>query len=354
MELLFVALGPSLLWLWWFWKEDPEKNDANQLATIFLYGAASFLVALALESVLYKIIPPHWLIGPFLITAPVEETCKFAAVRFAVHKVKTFDRPADGIIYAAAAALGFSFSENLLYFSSFNPGVIFLRIATSVPAHVLFAVPYGAALGNFRCLPRYSRVFLYQALLIAIFFHGCFDAVLIGMSISAPLFLLLFLALMEGLWLTYKKKLNELKKTDGQVRELRDLQIDFLTGPLKWNWIAVKTLLGLASSTATMLVLPKVLDLAGVAYTSQQILVAVVAAMFLTGLTTAYFAKGRTVRESAIALFWVGAVFGYILHSGREQLIAWTVGLAVLGAFAGWFGDALEDRNEISASREQP
>lgn len=347
MELLFVALGPSLLWMWWFSKHNPEKADANNLAVSFFYGALSFLAAIALETVLHKLIPANWAIGPFIITAPVEELCKFTAVRFAVHRDKAFSRPSEGIVYAAAAALGFAFSENIRYFASasLDPGIVFIRLASSVPAHVLFAVPYGAALGNMRCSENFSRVQIFQALFLAIFFHGCFDAVLLGIHKAAPIFLLLFLALMETLWLTYRRKVSELKEAETQPKAVRDIQLEFLSGPLKWNWVAIKTLSGLSAATIVIIALPAVLNVLGIEPNSQLNMTVLVGTLFLAGAGGAYFASGPTIRESAIALFWVGAIFGYFLHSGRDQLITWTAGLAVLGGFAGWFGDALRSRH---------
>ena len=54
-------------------------------------------------------------IGCFLVIGPREEIAKFLAVRLFVYRNKEFNEPLDGIIYAAAAALGFASLENMLY-----------------------------------------------------------------------------------------------------------------------------------------------------------------------------------------------------------------------------------------------
>ena len=66
--------------------------------------------------------PMPMAIGCFLVIGPCEELAKFLAVRLFVYRNKEFNEPLDGIIYAAAAALGFASLENVLYVIDWHTG----------------------------------------------------------------------------------------------------------------------------------------------------------------------------------------------------------------------------------------
>jgi protease PrsW len=76
----------------------------------------------------------------------VEELCKFFGVRFHVWRRTHFNEPMDGVVYAAAAATGFAFAENL-YFMVDQPSVILARGPAATLGHILFAGFWGSALG---------------------------------------------------------------------------------------------------------------------------------------------------------------------------------------------------------------
>ena len=58
------------------------------------------------------------------IVGPVEETSKFLAIRLAVYRSLHFEEPMDGLVYGAAASLGFASLENLIYVLSYGPEVM--------------------------------------------------------------------------------------------------------------------------------------------------------------------------------------------------------------------------------------
>jgi RsiW-degrading membrane proteinase PrsW (M82 family) len=102
------------------------------------------------------------LITPVLIAPVVEEVCKFIPVRFGVYYLREFDEPMDGIVYAAAVALGFAAVENVLYVTgaysralATDPAgafgearhLLFMRAIYSTPGHVIDSAVWGAALG---------------------------------------------------------------------------------------------------------------------------------------------------------------------------------------------------------------
>ena len=89
------------------------------------------------------------IIGCFLVIGPCEEIAKFLAVRLFVYRNHEFDEPLDGIIYAAAAALGFASLENVLYVIDWHTGVTSsgarsaMRSLLALPGHVIFADDVG-------------------------------------------------------------------------------------------------------------------------------------------------------------------------------------------------------------------
>jgi RsiW-degrading membrane proteinase PrsW (M82 family) len=147
------------------------------------------------------------------VVAPVvEEAGKYLVVRHSVYPTLAFDEPVDGIVYAAAAALGFATLENFLYvFSAYamsfqlaiGTGVI--RAILSVPGHALFSIMWGYALGRAKFLPAHlrGRVIL-GGLLLAMFFHGLFNFLLIT-SIG---FAILILIIVPAMWWLVMRRID--------------------------------------------------------------------------------------------------------------------------------------------------
>ena len=71
-----------------------------------------------------------------LVVGPVEEFSKFAVVRLKAYRSLYFDEPMDGLVYAAAASLGFASLENVLYVVDFGPEVMIVRAPVSTVAHL--------------------------------------------------------------------------------------------------------------------------------------------------------------------------------------------------------------------------
>lgn len=107
----------------------------------------------------------------------VEEGTKFLAVWALAARRREFDEPVDGIVYASAAALGFSAHENVLYFTIGRLGASLVahRSVEAAVVHVLLSAVWGYALGA-RLVNRRKRVWLY--FLASALAHGTFDALL--------------------------------------------------------------------------------------------------------------------------------------------------------------------------------
>jgi RsiW-degrading membrane proteinase PrsW (M82 family) len=114
----------------------------------------------------------------FVVTVGVsEEGMKLlAAWSLATHR-REFDEPVDGIVYGAAAALGFAAAENIRYLAlgRVDGPLVASRAFMSVPAHLFFGTIWGYALGRRLVHPerRVWPLFLGAAAL-----HGLFDTCL--------------------------------------------------------------------------------------------------------------------------------------------------------------------------------
>lgn len=110
----------------------------------------------------------------FLYAGVLEESVKLAAFALTVARRREFDEPVDGIVYAAAIALGFAAAENVRYFADGNlaPALVVGRTFVAVPTHVFLSSLWGRRLGERLVDPR-ARV--WPALVLAMALHAGFD-----------------------------------------------------------------------------------------------------------------------------------------------------------------------------------
>lgn len=189
---ILVSVMPGMLWLWVFYLTDVYEPEPKRLVLLtFGLGAAAIVPAWLVEKGIAHLVPAlalgraqgalPVLAGCFLVIGPVEELCKFAVVRATIFRHREFDEPLDGIIYAAACALGFATLENILYVVDFAHGgqikwqLLLLRSLLALPGHVTFAATWGYALGRRRFDGRYP---VGRMLLAAAWLHGAYDFVL--------------------------------------------------------------------------------------------------------------------------------------------------------------------------------
>ena len=160
---VLIAFTPGLFWLWFFLRQDIYRPEPRRLiALTFALGCLSTIPAAILEGIFLADfeLEEGTLLGTtaamLLVVGPIEEACKFAAVRLKPYRSLYFDEPIDGLVYAAAASLGFASLENLVYVALFGPTVMILRAPLSTLAHLVFGSIWGYALGVHRA-SGYSR-----------------------------------------------------------------------------------------------------------------------------------------------------------------------------------------------------
>jgi protease PrsW len=206
-----VAFAPGLFWLWYFFRKDKlHPEPVYLIRKCFLWGMAAIIPASFLE-LSFGFVSSFW---QFVFVAPIiEELIKFWIVRGAVYERVEFDEPVDGIVYAAAAALGFATAENVLYlFQAYRTSagtvatLAIIRAFLSVPGHALWSAMWGYALGFAKFSdPKRGRDLVIKGLLLAMFFHGLFNLV----CISGPLFALGMLIVVPIFWSVVNRRIHE-------------------------------------------------------------------------------------------------------------------------------------------------
>ncbi len=151
-----LAFTPGIFWLWFFIRRGVYRPGPRRLLVFtFLLGMASTLPAGIINTIFLDddILSDTATLasvasGMLFVVGPTEEVCKFLAVRLLAYRSPYFDEPGDGLVYSAAASLGFASLENLSYILIFGPAVMLLRAPLSTVAHVVFGSFWGYALGR--------------------------------------------------------------------------------------------------------------------------------------------------------------------------------------------------------------
>jgi RsiW-degrading membrane proteinase PrsW (M82 family) len=187
--LIMALLGgiiPSLLWLW-FWLREEEDGEPNMLiAVVFIMGMISVIVVLPVERFIQTHISSSN--SQIILWASVEEIFKYIAVFVIIYKTDRANKPIDWPIYMITAALGFAALENTLFlikpFSTGEP-VLALLTATSLDQlrfiganllHTVASGTIGIAIGISFFMNKISREwFLFIGFLVAISLHSAFN-----------------------------------------------------------------------------------------------------------------------------------------------------------------------------------
>ena len=115
-----------------------------------------------------------------LVIGGIEELVKIIPLIILLRFTKIINEPVDYIVYGGVAALGFAFSENIMYFDQHGAGIILGRSLTAVVLHTSLSgiVAYGFVLRDY----RQKKLAPLKMYLIAIAFHGLYDFFLINPS----------------------------------------------------------------------------------------------------------------------------------------------------------------------------
>jgi RsiW-degrading membrane proteinase PrsW (M82 family) len=154
-----LALIPAVLWLAIFYLQDRlEPEPKGYVLGVFLLGALlASAVGQPLINGFFRV--NEWasdslglkLAAGILIVGATQEFLKYSAVRYSVFGSQEFDERVDGIIYGAAAGLGYATMLNINYVigsGGVDLGIGTLRIVVAALAHASFAGVTGYFLGR--------------------------------------------------------------------------------------------------------------------------------------------------------------------------------------------------------------
>lgn len=184
------GVGPAILWLWFWLKEDRLHPEPKALLTrIFLFGGLAVFPTYYIQQFAktwLDLNPQDNLLALFLVWATVEEIIKLFVVYITASQDKHFDEPIDAMIYMITAALGFAAIENVLFISNAlgseggKATVLLLtgnfRFIGATLLHLVSSATVGASLGLAFCKSGWKRlVYLIIGLGLAVTLHTAFN-----------------------------------------------------------------------------------------------------------------------------------------------------------------------------------
>ena|SRR3989344_3078199 len=128
---LLGGVLPSLVWLWFWMKEDKlHPEPRSKVALTFLGGMLAVLLVLPVEKFIFSMGGSVVSNLTIFYWAIAEEMFKFIIAYFLALRMRENDEPIDAVIYMITIALGFSALENSLFLSNlinvqnFTQGII--------------------------------------------------------------------------------------------------------------------------------------------------------------------------------------------------------------------------------------
>lgn len=193
--LTVLSVLPAFGLVAYIWYTDVTlREPVLKLGVTFLLGIVFASIAALLNSSLFPVFSVLPTVGLllffYLVVGPVEEAVKMLAVRVYAYN-NGFDAVVDGVVYGAAAGLGFATIENLLYITN---AFVATAQMTSIeqlqaivaassqrafvgPGHVIFSCFAGYYLGLARYNPENAGPIAVKGLLIASFIHATYNTV---------------------------------------------------------------------------------------------------------------------------------------------------------------------------------
>ncbi|MCE5259190.1 MAG: PrsW family intramembrane metalloprotease [Chloroflexi bacterium] len=151
---------PTLLWLTAFYLLDRDEPEPRRyvLGILLLGGFLALTVAIPLTRNVFRVqewtgLTPWYmqLLCAIFTVGFIQEFCKYAAVRYTIYFNAAFDERIDGIIYGAAAGLGFGSVlaiEHLVQAGGAQLSTAAIRIAITTLAQASFGGITGYFIGR--------------------------------------------------------------------------------------------------------------------------------------------------------------------------------------------------------------
>ncbi|MGM0576996.1 MAG: PrsW family glutamic-type intramembrane protease [Myxococcota bacterium] len=210
ISIFLACFAPAVFWLgYWYYRANIGERRLGPVLGFFGAGLLSGPVALGLFTVL-ELSPFYEQLATIddasevekfayalFAIGPVEELSKFLVAWAAMRAVIPNAEPlGGGLVYAAAAALGFATIENWYYMLEVDK-VVWHRPLTLPFNHVLFSSFWGVGLSLYHLRPRGGMLWLTAGLVLSFIYHGLYDYILLSSDIPGYYVLPLVL----GLWI---------------------------------------------------------------------------------------------------------------------------------------------------------
>lgn len=235
MILLVAALLPPFYLFYRIYQKDTiEPESSGLIIRLFFAGALTTVAASVLELAgtyilsMIGLAPDstlYLLLENFLVIACAEEGVKRFALKKLTWKNAEFNFLFDGVVYGAAASLGFAAAENIMYVTGFGGlGTAFIRAFTAIPLHCIT----GIYMGHFYGMAKYAdnqgnrsaaQVYMKQSLLIPVFLHGLYDFLA---SLEGDFSTMVFYAVIIVVEIVALRQLNAYASQDTSI-EKKDL-----------------------------------------------------------------------------------------------------------------------------------
>jgi RsiW-degrading membrane proteinase PrsW (M82 family) len=161
---LFLALAPSALWIFFFYRQDRlEPEPKHRIAAVFLLAALlADVVARRLVGDWFRV--NEWaardnltsLLASILILGATYQAIVYLAVRLLVYDTEEFDERMDGIVYGTVAGLGVATMVNLYYVLA-NDGVALGPGVVNTVTTALAAASFGGLQGWFMAEAKFEH-----------------------------------------------------------------------------------------------------------------------------------------------------------------------------------------------------
>ncbi|QBK25834.1 glutamic-type intramembrane protease PrsW [Ureibacillus thermophilus] len=203
--LLSAAIAPGCaLFSYFYLRNQMATEPRKTLFRTFIFG---LLITFPIMFIQYVVQEEGIIANPFLrnviFTGALEEFFKWFIIYAFIFRHVEFDDPYDGILYGAAASLGFATLENILYLLTFGIDTAFMRALLPVSSHALFGVVMGYYFGRSKFTKtKYSKEFLALSLIAPFILHVIYNSILMfedyWLYLMAPFMLFLW-------WFALKK-----------------------------------------------------------------------------------------------------------------------------------------------------
>ena len=160
---LFLAIVPSVLWLWYFYRQDRLEPEPKTHIGLVFVAALVLTDFLALRVINEWFQVGAWssantwtsLGASILINGFILQACMYIAVRL-VYAGGEFDERMDGIVYGTVAGLGVATLLNLHYIID-NEGVALAPGVINVVTTALAQASFGGLMGWFMAEDKFTQ-----------------------------------------------------------------------------------------------------------------------------------------------------------------------------------------------------